>query len=336
MRDTPMKRCTGGEQCVHPDGCWQPATPEYFHRTKRTADGLTQRCRACRNAATRRWNTENRDKVRETKRRYYAETPDKVREAQRRWQAANPEKVKEIQRRHQAKPETKEYQRRWHQENGHTPERKARDAENARKYRAARKDDPEFQEHRREWSRAYYRDVLSRNPNRKEQQRESRQRPENKRRDAEYQREYRRGEKYRVYITEYEQRPNVRRRRHAQWIKRETLVRSLPYDFTPDMWQRALDYFNGVCPACGRQFVDLFDERTAHADHWIPLSSPDCPGTVPTNIIPLCGGIDGCNQSKGYKDPIEWLTWKFGKRRAREILKRIEAYFEWVKAQGGT
>jgi hypothetical protein len=71
-------------------------------------------------------------------------------------------------------------------------------------------------------------------------------------------------------------------------------------------------------------------------DHWIPLASPDCPGTVPENIIPLCFGSGGCNNSKKAKDGYEWLLQRYGKRKACVILKRIQAYFEWVKNQQAT
>jgi hypothetical protein len=72
-------------------------------------------------------------------------------------------------------------------------------------------------------------------------------------------------------------------------------------------------------------------------DHWIALSDPrpDNPGTVPTNIVPLCHGIGGCNNRKSNRDPVEFLETEFGVRRARQILTRINAYFAWVKEQGG-
>lgn len=115
--------------------------------------------------------------------------------------------------------------------------------------------------------------------------------------------------------------------------RRRARERAMPDTFTAQDWQRAVDYFHGRCAVCERQCKDLFGERTIAADHWIPLNSPDCPGTVPTNMIPLCHGSDDCNCSKGHKDPIEWLIWKFGKRKANEILKRVNTYFEWVACQ---
>lgn len=112
---------------------------------------------------------------------------------------------------------------------------------------------------------------------------------------------------------------------------REARKRGLPDDFTHEQEQFALDYFGNVCAVCGRPFYDLFSERTLSLDHWIPLKSDNCPGTTATNMIPLCHGIDGCNTRKNARDPNEWLMSQFGKRKAREILARIEAYFDTVR-----
>lgn len=101
--------------------------------------------------------------------------------------------------------------------------------------------------------------------------------------------------------------------------------RSLPSVFTVEDWQIALGHFGGCCAVCGRQ-PGLW--HTLAADHWIPLSSPDCPGTVPWNMAPLCHGIGGCNNSKADRDAAEWLTEKYGKRKGRAILKRIEAFLD--------
>ncbi len=70
-------------------------------------------------------------------------------------------------------------------------------------------------------------------------------------------------------------------------------------------------------------------------DHWIAISDlrPDNPGTVATNMIPLCHGISGCNNKKQNKDPIEWMRQEYGTRKAKPIIARIEAYFEWVREQ---
>lgn len=102
---------------------------------------------------------------------------------------------------------------------------------------------------------------------------------------------------------------------------------SLPEEYEASDWRRALDYFGGCCAVCGRP-PGLW--HTLSPDHWISLTAADCPGTIPKNIIPLCHGVGGCNNSKSNRNPIDWLIWKFGKRKANKIRKRIEAYFEWL------
>lgn len=144
-------------------------------------------------------------------------------------------------------------------------------------------------------------------------------------------REYNNSEKAKAQRARYDQSEQGKTVARIKTINKRARKRSLPDTFTPRDWQRSLEYFNGCCAVCERPLRDLFGSHTASADHWIPLVSPNCPGTVPTNIVPLCHGVGGCNNSKEAKNASEWLIGKFGKRRAREILKRIEAYFEWVK-----
>lgn len=120
-------------------------------------------------------------------------------------------------------------------------------------------------------------------------------------------------------------------RQKVAQAKRRTALRQLPSTLTARDWEIALVYFNGCCAVCGRQLKDLFGTHTAAADHWIPVASPDCPGTTPTNIVPLCHGEGGCNNLKYATLPAVWLTRKFGKRKANEILARVEAYFQFVR-----
>jgi len=113
--------------------------------------------------------------------------------------------------------------------------------------------------------------------------------------------------------------------------RRRARKANLPNTLTAAEWQYAIDYFHGYCAVCGRPPKDLFKTRRVNADHWIPLSKGG--GTTADNIVPLCSGEDGCNNRKGNKDPEVWLVLKFGKRKARVILKRILEYFELVKAK---
>ena len=110
---------------------------------------------------------------------------------------------------------------------------------------------------------------------------------------------------------------------------------ALPNTFTPEQWEQCLSYFDHSCAVCGTP-QDLFIQL--QADHWIPLFNDDCTGTVMSNMIPLCGGSKfnshtGCNQSKGCKDPMEWLEYKYDTRKAQQIYNRIIDYFAWVESQ---
>lgn len=97
----------------------------------------------------------------------------------------------------------------------------------------------------------------------------------------------------------------------------------LPDTLTKVQWQRTLEHFGHTCAVCGRP--EGLWHRLA-IDHWIPLSSPDCPGTTVDNVVPLCHGIDGCNNSKGDTDPAIWLERRYGTKKARKILARINDY----------
>jgi hypothetical protein len=110
--------------------------------------------------------------------------------------------------------------------------------------------------------------------------------------------------------------------------RRKDRVAGLPNLLTPEQWQFALDYFGHCCAVCGRPLDGLF--HTPAIDHWIPVSNPECPGTVATNTVPLCHGIGGCNNSKGPKDPEDWLVTMLGSKGAHKILSKINLYFASV------
>lgn len=118
----------------------------------------------------------------------------------------------------------------------------------------------------------------------------------------------------------------------VKYIFRRTRKAKLPFGFTQKDEAFALDYFNGCCAVCGRPLRDLFGEHTVAMDHWIALTDPrpDNPGTIPTNLLPLCHGINGCNNKKSNRDPVEWLQTEFGKRKAMRILERIETFFATI------
>lgn len=123
-------------------------------------------------------------------------------------------------------------------------------------------------------------------------------------------------------------------KKHRAEMRLKGKRRHVPRKFVESDWYRALEYFDGYCAVCGKP-PGLW--QVLAMDHWIPVKSPNCPGSMPTNIVPLChsrkGGVGSCNNLKGNRMPEEWLIERYGKRKARQILARIEAYFDWVRLQ---
>lgn len=113
--------------------------------------------------------------------------------------------------------------------------------------------------------------------------------------------------------------------------KRRALKRLTKASLTTQEWKRCLDYWHNRCAACGKE-ADLF--TVIAQDHWHPLSKGGAHSA--TNIVPLChtrpnGGEQRCcNVSKRNRPPEEWVIWRFGERKGRQILARIDAYFAWV------
>ncbi len=109
----------------------------------------------------------------------------------------------------------------------------------------------------------------------------------------------------------------------------------------PDHWHRkngdfAFQYWHYACAVCGKENGMW---NVIAFDHWIPIASEKCPGTIPTNMLPLCHLIKNapfnsscCNNSKGAKDPVAWLVTKLGPRRAKAKLQEIETFFAAARA----
>lgn len=109
---------------------------------------------------------------------------------------------------------------------------------------------------------------------------------------------------------------------------------ALPETLTTEQWVACLDYFGYCCAVCG-QPAGMF--TTLAQDHWIPVAykGADNPGTVLTNMIPLChsteAGMFGCNNRKGDRNAHDWLVSTYGARKAKQIEARINAYFDSVR-----
>jgi hypothetical protein len=143
--------------------------------------------------------------------------------------------------------------------------------------------------------------------------------------------DYARTEHGKSQLAQFEQERKEKTRLYNE--TRKNRIDSLPSDFTQDDRSFAFEYFSGRCAVCEKPLQDLFGETSPSTDHWVPVCDPrpDNPGTVPTNIIPLCHGAGGCNNKKGSRDPVEWLNDEFGARKAKEILERIETFFDSLK-----
>jgi hypothetical protein len=120
---------------------------------------------------------------------------------------------------------------------------------------------------------------------------------------------------------------NRRRKREADRLEdlrrhraqREARKLNLPDTLTKEEWLSVVEHWQGCCVYCGKQPESLT------LDHYIPLVSPNCPGTVAINIVPACLS---CNSSKNNTEAFYWMSWKFGSERANEIQARISSYFE--------
>lgn len=107
----------------------------------------------------------------------------------------------------------------------------------------------------------------------------------------------------------YRQRPDSKRKILVANQRYKARKKSLSHTLTVQEWDYAMHYWNGRCAVCG--CTPGFWHKIA-MDHWIPLSNPDCPGTIAVNIIPLCHGVGGCNNSKGRQAAKDWLVKKLG------------------------
>jgi len=110
-------------------------------------------------------------------------------------------------------------------------------------------------------------------------------------------------------------------KRRAQIEKRRTLKCGLPCDWTDADIRFGLDFWSNACAACRTPFGLI---ATPQWDHWIPIANPNCPGTIITNMVPLCLF---CNSTKGERPAAKWLKERFN-GTADKILRRVAKYFE--------
>jgi hypothetical protein len=153
--------------------------------------------------------------------------------------------------------------------------------------------------------------------------------------NSEYNREYYQRNREQIRQSHqkwYQSNLEENRKRKAIYTNlRRKLKLSLPTNFSLSDWSYALEYFEHKCAICGREANS--DGLSMSMDHWIPISDPrpDNLGTVPENIVPLCHGLDGCNNSKSNLDPKIWLIRKLGAEAGLAKLAEVEAYFQHLR-----
>lgn len=173
-------------------------------------------------------------------------------------------------------------------------------------------------------------------PERLAQQKKYRSKPETQAKDKAYRaspkrqasvRELRKQPKYAETIARYRGRFEI----HAKQTRYKQLKRANQSNcedlLSIEEWAFALSYFDNRCAYCGRT-AGLWHKMSQ--DHYIPISAGGCYSA--DNIVPACYGIEGCNQSKGRLDPREWLIKKCGEREADTIERRINEYFQSIRA----
>lgn len=81
--------------------------------------------------------------------------------------------------------------------------------------------------------------------------------------------------------------------------RRQKRTRSRPFCWSVADWERCQAAWGYSCAYCGRIGSGLTQ------DHFIPVSDPSSPGTVPGNMVPAC---PSCNYSKQHRNPDRWCS----------------------------
>lgn len=265
-----------------------PATKEFFSSDAQKRDGLRPDCKSCNSNSKAKQRLINRDKINQKARDKRREDIEKSRARDRDYY-------------HKNKPRIRVYY-------------KKRRTDNIDEFRNKEAD---------------YRENNRDRINRKTRERRSKDREEVNRQNKEYR--DKNPERYRA-----SQRKHYAKNRDQilldcrqyvlknPWIGRaakqrySARKRGLPDTLTKDQCKRAVEYFENKCVYCGKEL------SVVTLDHYIPVSDPDCPGTIASNMLPACFT---CNASKQDTDVRIWLLRSYDKEMTDSIIRRIEAYF---------
>lgn len=217
---------------------------------------------------------------------------DYAKDRMRRLREVEPEKVKAAKKKHYQKERSKfiQYAKDYYENN------KPKLLEKAAKYRKI------FRDRILKWQREYYK-----NNKEKKKESDSRSRKKNIEKVKARMKNYRKNN-----ISEIIMRNRLRRQK----------IKFSKKDFSQADWNYCLNYWGNKCAVCGSS---ANEEKIISMDHWIPLKLDG--STDKRNIIPLCHGVDGCNNKKNAKNPVKWLFSEFSFDFANKRLSDIEKYF---------
>ena len=104
-------------------------------------------------------------------------------------------------------------------------------------------------------------------------------------------------------------------RKHAVTTnaRRRARLTSTPLQWGVYEWERCQQDWHHRCAYCGVT-------AALAQDHFIPLTDPRCPGTLPGNIVPAC---QPCNSSKGTRAPQDWCRDKHRLKQITDYLLRV-------------
>lgn len=91
------------------------------------------------------------------------------------------------------------------------------------------------------------------------------------------------------------------------------------------LWEVCLDYWGHRCAVCERPKADGL---LLAIDHWLPYTNGNELSIL--NVIPLCQGKHGCNNTKTTRAPYAWLVASLGSDAGQEKHAEIDQYFAWV------
>lgn len=304
------KQCSS-EQCNNPLGRLLPATPEYFNRNKRSADGLSPECKICSSERGKKWYQENKERRLTKAREWTKKNQERVNEYSRQWRENNPEKRREIERRSYKKHKAKRNAegRAYHEQH--------KEQLNARR-RQYFHDNREYERNRNKVYRSENKERIS------EYQRAARQEDPEKFRER-VRRSYR---KHIDKVVAYRQKNRSAilergRKWYAENKERHKTAATKRKEANPEAWRLkvlakthkylarkkgAEGYFtkndvelqyksqNGKCWWCGKSV-----KRKFHVDHIIPLAKGG--SNKPNNI---CISCPTCNSQKSDRMPWEF------------------------------